>query len=105
MALFPTFPPPPPPVPEAMVLCRPTPAGGCLSFLRYHRYTSNRLREYGPFDRFIDRSKLVISLTYDDIVTDDRYAVAYKVPLLGSMASTRYEYQDMVYPFKGLACP
>ena len=102
MALFPVFPPPPAPVPESQVLCRPVPKGGCIRFLRYWRYTSNRLREYGPFDRFIDRSKLVINLTYDDIVANDRYAVAYKFPLLGSLETKRYDFQDMVYPFDGI---
>jgi hypothetical protein len=105
MALFPVFPAPAPPVPEARVLRRLTPAGGCISFLRYHRYTSNWLREYGPFDRFIDRAKLISDLTYDQIVSADRFAVAYKLPLLGCMETTRYEFQDMIYPFGGVLCP
>ncbi len=105
MALFPIFPAPEAPTPEAKVLCRPTPNGGCLKFLRYWRYTSNRLREYGPFDRFIDRAKLVTSLTYDDIVANDRYAVVYKVPLMGVSETLRFDFQDMIFPFGGLKCP
>lgn len=105
MALFPIFPNPPAPQPESRVLCRPTPNGGCLSFLRYWRYTSNRLREYGPYDRFVDRAKLVSDLTYDDLVTDDRYAVAYKIPLMGVVETKRFDFQDMIFPFAGLNCP
>lgn len=104
MALFPIFPPLPAPVPE-VTLQRATPAGGCIDFLRYTRYSSNKLREYGPFVRFIDRAKLVADLTYDDVVGDDRYAVAFKVPLLGVMETQRFDYQDMIYPFKGVSCP
>lgn len=103
--MFPVFPTLPAPVPESQVLSRPTPAGGCLSFLRYNRYSSNRLKAYGPFDRFIDRAKLVSDVTYDQIVAPDRYAVAYKLPLLGVMENLRFDYQDMIYPFGGLKCP
>lgn len=105
MALFPVFPSPPAPVAEAQVLCRNTPAGGCVSFLRYHRYTSNRLKEFGPYDRFIDRAKLTVSLTYNEIVGNDRYAVAYKTPLLGVIETKRFDFQDMIFPFNGITCP
>lgn len=105
MALYPVFPTPAPPVPESQVLCRPQPSGGCISFLRYWRYSSNKLREYGPFVRFIDRAKLVSALTYDDLVSNDRYGVAYKVPLLGVMETKRLDFQDMIFPFAGVTCP
>jgi hypothetical protein len=105
MALFPIFPPAPAPVPESQVLCRARPDGGCLSFLRYHRYTSNRLREYGPFDRFIDHAKLNLNLTYEQIVGDSRYAIAFKTPLLGVIETERFDFQDMIYPFNGVVCP
>ena len=104
MALFPVFPPPADPVAQP-ALCRPAPAGGCVSFLRYWRYTSNRLREYGPFERFIDRAKLVSALTYDDIVGKDRWGWAVKVPLLGTVEQPRFEYQDTIFPFAGMSCP
>jgi hypothetical protein len=104
MALFPVFPPLADPSP-LQTQSRPTPPGGCLSFVRYWRYPSNNLREYGPFVRVIDRAKLALTLTYDEIVTKDRYAVAYKLPLLGVVESQRYDFQDMVYPFNGLSCP
>lgn len=84
---------------------RATPAGGCIDFLRYHRYSSNKLKEYGPFVRFIDRSKLISNLTYDDIVGDARYAIAFKTPLMGVMETTRFDFQNMIFPFKGLVCP
>jgi hypothetical protein len=105
MALFPTFDTPPAPEPLSRVLCRPPPVGGCISFLKYWHHTSNRFREYGPFDRFIDRAKLVTALTFNDIVADDRYAVALKVPLLGVVETPRFDFQDEVFPFHGLECP
>ena len=104
MALFPVFPTPPAPVPASRVLCRPTPAGGCITFLKYYRYTSNRLKEYGPYDRFIDYSKLTSALTYDDIVANDRYALAFKTALLGVIETPRYDFQDEIYPFGGVVC-
>lgn len=89
----------------ARVACRPPPAGGCISFLKYWRFTSNRLREYGPFDRFIDRSKLVTNLTYNDLVADQRYALAVKIPLIGVLETKRYAFEDQIFPFKGMDCP
>jgi hypothetical protein len=105
MALFPVFPTPTAPIASSQVLCRPTPAGGCIALNKYWRYTSNRLREYGPYDRLIDYAKLVTGLTYSQIVEPDRYAVAYKIPLMGVMEPPRFSFQDMVYPFQGVSCP
>lgn len=105
MALYPDFPPPYEPEPMARTACRLPPAGGCISFLKYWRYSSNRLREFGPYDRLIDRAKLTIGLTYDEIVADKRYAIALKVPLMGVVETKRYSFEGQIFPFKGLACP
>lgn len=104
MALYPSFAPPYEPEPMARTACRLPPTGGCISFLKYWRYTSNRLKEFGPFDRFIDRSKLTIGLTYDEVVGDKRYALAIKVPLMGVVEAQRYAYEGQIYPFKGVTC-
>src|SRR5208283_489659 len=104
MAIFPVFPPLPAPVPTP-ALCRPPPAGGCISLIHYWRYTSNRLKEYGPYDRFINYAKLIQSLTYDDIVGKDRWGWAMTLPLLGSLQTPRYDFQDLIYPFDGVQCP
>jgi len=105
MARYPDYTPPYEPEPMARTACRLPPAGGCVKFLRYWRATSNRLREFGPFERFIDRSKLVTSLTFDDTVAGKRYAVSLKIPLMGVVEAQRYDYQGQIYPFNGLACP
>ncbi len=105
MALYPVFPSPTAPDPESQLICRLPPAGGCISFIRYARWTSVRMKEYGPYNRFVDRAKLIADLTYDDIVINDRYAVAVKVALLGVAENQRYLFQDLIFPFKGLNCP
>lgn len=103
MELYPNLPSEPEPM--SRISCRQPPASGCVSFMRYWRFTSNRMREFGPFDRFIDRSKLTSNLTFDELVSDLRYAIAVKIPVIGTMETKRYEYEDQIFPFKGMSCP
>lgn len=90
---------------DERIMCRPNPVSGCIKLIKYDRYTSNRLRDYGPFDRFIDRARLISGQTMDDILGPDRYAVAHKVSIMGSALQDRPAFLDLIYPFKGMSCP
>lgn len=85
-------------------ICRPTPIGGCIQFMHYDRYLSNRLRKYGPFDRIIDVARLKGIVTLDDVYGPERSAIVLKVPLMGVVIERRRSFQDQIYPDKGMEC-
>jgi hypothetical protein len=87
------------------VICRPTPIGGCIQFMHYDRYLSNRLKEYGPFDRLIDISKLQGALTLVDIYGPDQTEVVLKVSIMGVVIPDRPTFEGQIYPALGLSCP
>jgi len=83
---------------------RPPPIGGHIRLLQYHRYLSNRLREYGPFERFINYPKLLIPITLHDIYDMNRYFIALKHVVMGVVPEERLPFQDSILPDLGMEC-
>lgn len=85
-------------------ICRPTPIGGCIQFMHYDRYLSNRLRPFGPFDRLIDISKLQGALTLADIYGPLQSEIVFKVSIMGVVIPTKPTFEGQIYPALGLQC-
>ncbi len=83
---------------------RPAPLGGFIRLLQYQRYLSNRFKEYGPFDRFIDLSRLLTDLRLNDIYDKDRYFVVLKNSVMGTVAESRFFFEDFIFPNQGIDC-
>lgn len=77
---------------------------GCIELIHYWRYMSNRLPEYGPWDRIIDRGRLVNDITLDDVYNPDRYTWSLSVANLGVTRIERPEFEDFFYPSLGMTC-
>lgn len=84
--------------------CRPPPSGGCIQLIHWDRALSNRFPEFGPFERFIDRAKIVQNLTLDDVYNDQVYFWNVIVSVMGASVKERNEFEDFVYPRQGMQC-
>ena len=83
---------------------RPAPLGGFIRLLQYQRYLSNRFKEYGPFDRIVDLSRLLTDLRLNDIYDKDRYFIVLKNSVMGTVKESRFFFEDFIFPNQGIDC-
>lgn len=93
-----------PEVEDGPVMFRPAPLGGHIRLLQYNRFLSNRFREYGPFNRFIDKSKLLTDLLLNDLYDKDRYFIVLKNSIMGTVEEDRFFFDDFIFPNQGMDC-
>jgi len=84
--------------------CRPPPTGGCIQLIHWDRALSNRFPEFGPFERFIDRAKLIQGLTLDEVYDQQVYFWSLALSIMGTSQEDRNEFEDFVYPRLGMQC-
>lgn len=65
---------------------------------------SNRLPEFGPFDRILDYGKLVQDITLDDIYNHMRYFWNTHVSVMGVSVRDRPEFEEFIFPAVGMKC-
>lgn len=86
------------------VMLRPPVLGGHIRLIQYRRYLSNRLRLYGPFDRFVDYARLLDDLKLNDIYDKDRYPIQLRMAIMGVAEEERLSFQDQIFPSLGMEC-
>lgn len=84
--------------------CRPQMQTGCIQLIHYWRALSNGLPEYGPFNRIIDRGRLVQGETMDAIYGPDRFTWSVSNCCLGVSERERLDFEDYTYPTQGMSC-
>lgn len=84
--------------------CRPQMQTGCIELIHYWRHMSNRLPEYGPFDRIIDRGRLINDVDMEAVYGPDRYTWSVSIACLGVSQIDRPDFEEFFYPSLGMAC-